>query len=78
MNKKEITPADKLTFPSCLSHIKKNGHNHYGKHNYQCLKYGRQFAIRNETVSAQNKEIIKSLLLERISLGGICRFLGIS
>jgi insertion element IS1 protein InsB len=79
MNNQEITQPDNLTCRQCqLSHIKKNGHTHYGKQNYQCLKCQRQFVIRNETVSFAEKELIKSLLLERISLRGICRVLGIS
>jgi IS1 family transposase/transposase-like protein len=79
MNNQEITQTDNLTCPRCqLSHIKKNGHTHYGKQNYQCLKCGRQFVIRQERVSVTEQELIKSLLLERISLRGICRVLGIS
>lgn len=79
MNNQEITQTDNLTCPDCqLSHIKKNGHTHYGKQNYQCLNCQRQFVICNETVSDSEKELIKSLLLERISLRGICRVLGIS
>ncbi len=45
---------------------------------HQCLICGTQFVIRNETVSAQTKELIVLLLLERISLRGICRVLGVS
>lgn len=41
------------------------------------LLCGRQFIIRKETVSAETKELIKDLLLERISLRGICRVLKI-
>lgn len=79
MNNQEITRTDNLTCPQCqLSHIKKNGHTHYGKQNYQCLRCHRQFVIRHETVSSSEKELIKSLLLERISLRGICRVLEIS
>lgn len=79
MKNTEIAPSNNLTCPDCqLSHIKKNGHTHYGKQNYQCLKCQRQFVIRNKTVSDPEKELIKSLLLERISLRGICRVLGIS
>ena len=79
MNKLEITPANNLTCPNCqLSPIKKNGHTHYGKQNHQCLLCGRQFVIRNETVSAKDQELIKKLLLERLSLREICRVLGVS
>jgi insertion element IS1 protein InsB len=79
MNNQEITRTDNLTCPQCqLSHIKKNGHTYYGKQNYRCLQCQRQFVVRNELVSPEDKELIKALLLERISLRGICRVLGIS
>ena len=79
MNNQEITQANSLNCPRCqLSHIKKNGHTYYGKQNYQCLLCERQFVIRDETVSEPRKDLIKSLLLERISLRGICRVLGVS
>ena len=77
MNKPETTPTNNLTCPQCgLSHIKKNGHTHYGKQNHQCLICGRQFVIRDETVSKEDKELIKKLLLERLSLRGVCRVIG--
>ena len=38
----------------------------------------RQFVVRNQTVSLDKQELIKSLLLERISLRGICRVLKVS
>jgi IS1 family transposase/transposase-like protein len=79
MKNQESAPADNLTCPQCqLSHIKKNGHTYYGKQNYQCLFCKRQFVIRDETVSQANTELIKSLLLERISLRGICRVAQVS
>lgn len=79
MNNQENAPTNNLTCPRCqLSHIKKNGHTYYRKQNYQCLICDRQFVIREKTVSSDQQELIKSLLLERISLRGICRVLGIS
>lgn len=79
MNNQEITQANSLRCPRCqLSHIKRNGHTYYGKQNYQCKLCDRQFVIKNETVSQQKQELIKSLLLERISLRGICRVLKVS
>ena len=79
MNNQEITRADNLRCPRCqLSHIKRNGHTYYGKQNYQCKLCDRQFVIKSETVSADKQELIKSLLLERISLRGICRLLKVS
>ena len=79
MNNQEITQADKLRCPRCqLSHIKRNGHTYYGKQNYQCKLCARQFVVKNETVSIEKQELIKSLLLERISLRGICRVVKVS
>ncbi len=79
MNNQENAPTNNLTCPRCqLSHIKKNGHTYYGKQNHQCLICGTQFVIRDNQVSAQTKELIALLLLERISLRGICRVLGVS
>jgi IS1 family transposase len=79
MNNQEITRTNNLRCPRCqLSHIKRNGHTYYGKQNYQCLLCDRQFVLKSETVSSEKQELIKSLLLERISLRGICRVLKVS
>jgi insertion element IS1 protein InsB len=79
MNNQEITQTDNLRCPRCqLSHIKKNGHTYYGKQNYQCKLCGRQFIIKEQTVSPDKQDLIKSLLLERISLRGICRVVKVS
>ncbi len=79
MNNQEITQANNLRCPRCqLSHIKRNGHTYYGKQNYQCKLCDRQFVVRNRTVSPEKQALIKSLLLERISLRGICRVLKVS
>ena len=79
MNNQENAPTNKLTCPRCqLSHIKKNGHTYYGKQNYQCLLCDRQFVIRDEKVSGETKELVIKLLLERISLRGICRVCKVS
>lgn len=79
MNNQEITQANNLSCPRCqLSHIKKNGHTYYGKQNYQSKLCDRRFVERRETVSEEKQQLIKSLLLERISLRGICRVLKVS
>lgn len=63
-----------LHCPQCgLSHIKRNGHTSYGKQNYQCQACGRQFVEDSQEVSDEKKELIRRLLLERLSLRGICR-----
>src|SRR5205809_7423547 len=79
MNNQDFTQTNSLRCPRCqLSHIKRNGHTYYGKQNYQCKLCDRQFVIKNETVSREKQALIKSLLLERISLRGICRVLKVS
>lgn len=70
---------EKIICVECLSSkVKKNGHTHYGKQNYQCLECGRQFVKDSQRVSEEKKEIINKLLMERISLRGICRIVGVS
>jgi insertion element IS1 protein InsB len=68
-----------LRCPQCgLSHIKKNGHTYYGEQNYQCLDCRRQFVAETQRVSEATKELARKLLLERLSLRGICRVLDVS
>jgi transposase-like protein len=46
--------TDNLHCPRCtLSHIKLNGHTHYGVQNHQCLECGRQFVEQRDTISHQ-------------------------
>jgi IS1 family transposase len=54
---------------------KKNGHIHNGKQNHQCKDCGRQFVdcFEQDLVSDETRELIERLLLERLSLRGICR-----
>lgn len=79
MNTQDFTRTNSLRCPRCqLSHIKRNGHTYYGKQNYQCKLCDRQFVIRQETVSPDKQALIKLLLLERLSLRGICRVLKVS
>lgn len=61
-------------------HTKKNGHTHYGKQNYLCHACNRQFVEGGQDwfVSEEDKLLINKLLLERISLSGICRVCGVS
>jgi transposase-like protein len=70
--------TDNLHCPRCtLSHIKLNGHTHYGVQNHQCLECGRQFVEQRDTISHQQKGLIEKLLLERKHLRGICRVLDV-
>jgi hypothetical protein len=59
---------------------KKNGHTHYGKQNYFCHACQRQFVEGGQEwfVSDSDKSMINKLLLERISLAGICRVCDVS
>ena len=61
-------------------YIKKNGHTHYGKQNYLCHMCNRQFVENGQNwfVNEADKLLINKLLLERISLAGICRVCDIS
>ena len=69
--------SDNLTCPACsLSHIKRNGHTHYGAQNHQCLECGRQFVEKTAGLSPKHQALMEKLLLERLSLRGICRVLG--
>ncbi len=68
-----------LRCPRCgLSHTKKNGHTHYCKQNYRCKSCGRQFVRDSQRVGDQTRALVRRLLLERISLRGICRVTGLS
>jgi insertion element IS1 protein InsB len=67
--------------PHCgATDYKKNGKTHYGKKNYQCRRCRREFVLEvdREPVSPEQQELVKKLLLERLSLRGICRVVGVS
>jgi len=67
--------------PSCQSGlIKKNGRTHHGKQNYRCLKCDRQFVLEpsQKIVDEKTKDQIRKVLLERISLEGVCRVFDVS
>jgi hypothetical protein len=65
--------------PACCStDIKKNGFTHYGKQNHKCRNCNRQFVLDSQIVTDEKRTLVKRLLLERISLRGICRVLEIS
>src|ERR671915_47218 len=66
--------------PRCKSSTyKKNGHIHNGKQNHQCKDCGRQFVdcFEQYLVSEDTRALIERLLVERISLRGICRAVGV-
>jgi IS1 family transposase len=66
--------------PRCQSpKCKKNGHIHNGKQNHQCKDCGRQFVgcFAQGLVSDETRGLVERLLLERLSLRGICRAVGV-
>lgn len=66
--------------PPCRSiWYKRNGHIHTGKQNHRCKLCGRAFVLNPEppVITEEQRTLIERLLLERISLRGICRALGI-
>src|SRR5687768_13468026 len=67
--------------PRCQSSkYKKNGHIHNGKQNYQCHDCGRQFVecFEQSLISDDTRALIERLFVERISLRGICRVVGVT
>jgi insertion element IS1 protein InsB len=66
--------------PRCQSpKFKKNGHIHNGKQNHHCHDCGRQFVdcFEQYLVSDDTRALIECLLVEWISLRGICRAVGV-
>ena len=67
--------------PQCQSpKFKKNGHIHNGKQNHHCHDCGRQFGQCYEQylIAEDKRHLIERLLLERFSLRGICRAVGVT
>jgi len=67
--------------PQCGSEqIVKNGSIHTGKPKYMCKECRRQFVEdpQDRRISDETKALIDKLLLERISLAGIARAVGVS
>lgn len=66
--------------PQCGStRYKRNGHIHTGKQNHRCKLCGRAFVLHpeNAVVTEEQRVLIERLLLERVSLRGICRAVGV-
>jgi insertion element IS1 protein InsB len=66
--------------PRCGSpKYKRNGHIHNGKQNHQCQDCGRQFVrcFEQYLISDDTRALVERLLVERISLRGICRAVGV-
>jgi transposase-like protein len=67
--------------PRCDSqYIVKNGHTHNGKQSFKCGDCARQFVRdpRHQPLEEETRKLIDKLLLEKISLAGICRATGVS
>ncbi len=66
--------------PQCGSTwFKRNRHIHTGKQNHCCKLCGRAFVLHpeNQVITEEQRTLIERLLLERISLRGICRAAGV-
>jgi transposase-like protein len=67
--------------PRCQSpKFKKIGHIHNGKQNHHCHACGRQFVdcFEQYLIAEDKRMLIERLLLERLSLRGICRAVGVT
>lgn len=66
--------------PPCGSTwYKRNGHIHTGKQNHRGKLCGRAFVLQpeNQVITGAQRTLVERLLLERISLRGICRAVGL-
>jgi insertion element IS1 protein InsB len=66
--------------PQCgATQYKKNGSTHTGKQNHKCKACGRAFVAlpENRVITTEQRALVERLLLERISLRGICRTVGV-
>jgi len=67
--------------PRCQSpKFKKNGHIHNGKQSHHYHDCGRQFVdcFEQYLIAEDKRTLIERLLLERLSLRGICRAVGVT
>src|ERR1044071_605462 len=73
-----LTPREAC--PQCESGgTKRKGHIHTGKQNHRCKVCGRAFVLHpdNSVITEEQRVLVERLLLERISLRGICRAVGV-
>ena len=73
-----MTPREAC--PQCGSRVyKRNGHIHTGKQNHRCNACGRAFVLtpENSLITQEQRALIERVLLERISLRGIYRAVGV-
>src|SRR5262245_34736458 len=72
--------APKEACPQCGSTwYKRNGHIHTGKYNHRCKLCGRAFVLvpEHHVITEEQRALLARLRLERISLRGICRAVGV-
>lgn len=64
----------------CSTHVVRNGHGRSGSPNFLCRACGRQFVAcpQRGPVPEATKDLIRRLLLERLSLRAIARATGVS
>ena len=69
-----------LDCPNCKSSHYKNNGSVRGKRKNQCLDCGRQYILepKKKTISKKTWDLVDKLLLEKLSLSGISRVVGIS
>ena len=78
---KSLKESKMPSCPRCHGRqVVKNGVTYLGKQNFKCRKCGRQFVEnpQQKLISAEMWKQVDKLLLEKISLAGIARVVGIS
>jgi len=77
-----LNPVFRSTAPQTPSsaHTVKNGRIHNGKQRFKCQGCGRQFIEQptKKVIDQITRDLVDRLLLERISLAGIARVVGVS
>jgi transposase-like protein len=73
--------APREACPQCGSRWDKRnaGTSPTGKHNHRCKVWGRAFGLtpENPVITEERRVLIERVLLERISLRGICQVVGV-
>lgn len=80
----DTTTPESTTVPPCprcsATHVVRNGTNSAGTPTFRCRPCGRRFVAdpRKGPVSPERQDLIRKLLLERLSLRAITRAVGVS
>lgn len=70
-----------ISCPSCNSQsVVRNGFSRQGDQNHRCSECSRQFVLdpQHKPISEETKALVRRLLLEKLSLRGICRVVQVS